>query len=110
MTGVTAFTLELKAGGKLQLQEKADRTLMLYQLNGIASVNGVSTGNTKMVTFHPDGEDIEIEAHTDGLLLFVAGDPIGEKVAQYGPFVMNNQTEVMQAMRDYQMGKMGILI
>jgi redox-sensitive bicupin YhaK (pirin superfamily) len=33
-----------------------------------------------------------------------------EKVESYGPFVMNNQTEIMEAMRDYQMGKMGVLV
>ena len=43
--------------------------------------------------------------------LFIAsGKPIGEKIAANGPFVMNTETEVLQAMRDYQIGKMGILI
>ena len=39
-----------------------------------------------------------------------AGKPIEEKIEQYGPYVMNSQTELLEAMRDYQMGKMGILI
>jgi hypothetical protein len=37
-------------------------------------------------------------------------EAIHEPIATYGPFVMNNQTQIMQAMRDYQMGKMGVLI
>ena len=36
--------------------------------------------------------------------------PIQEKLETYGPFVMNSQTEIMEAMRDYQMGKMGYLV
>ena len=40
----------------------------------------------------------------------MAGDPIDEKIEQYGPYVMNNQIEIMVAMRYYQMGKMGVLI
>jgi hypothetical protein len=110
LTGITAFTIELKAGGRVHLTESADRSVMLYQLNGVASVNGMNTGDTQMVIFNQDGEDIEIEAQTDGVILYLAGNPIGEKVAQYGPFVMNNQSELMEAMRDYQMGKMGVLI
>ncbi|MBL8993314.1 MAG: pirin family protein, partial [Spirochaetia bacterium] len=42
--------------------------------------------------------------------LLLTGKPIGEKVASHGPFVMNDETQILQAMRDYQMGKMGVLI
>jgi len=41
-------------------------------------------------------------------VLLLSGTPIGEPVAQWGPYVMNTQTEIMEAMRDYQMGKMGV--
>lgn len=110
LTDITAFTIELKAGGQVNLKEDASRSVMIYQLSGVASINGANTGDTKMVILNQDGEGIEIEAETDGVLLYLAGNPIGEEVAQYGPFVMNNQTELMEAMRDYQMGKMGVLI
>ena len=42
--------------------------------------------------------------------LFLSALPIQEKVESYSPFVMNNQTEIMEAMRYYHMGKMGVLI
>lgn len=42
--------------------------------------------------------------------ILLAGEPINEKVISHGPFVMNTQTEIMQAMADYQKGKMGVLI
>ncbi len=42
-------------------------------------------------------------------LLILSGAPINEKVTQYGPYVMNTQTEILEAMRDFQQGKMGYL-
>jgi len=53
---------------------------------------------------------LAVEAKTQNQFLLLAGEPIHEKVTQYGPYVMNTQTEIMEALRDYQMGKMGILI
>ncbi|MGC1204491.1 MAG: pirin-like C-terminal cupin domain-containing protein [Flavobacteriaceae bacterium] len=50
-----------------------------------------------------------MEASENSLLLFVSGEPFHEPVSTYGPYVMNTQTEIMEAMRDYQMGKMGFL-
>jgi redox-sensitive bicupin YhaK (pirin superfamily) len=43
-------------------------------------------------------------------MLLLSGLPLKEPMASHGPFVMNNETQLLEAMRDYQMGKMGILI
>jgi redox-sensitive bicupin YhaK (pirin superfamily) len=57
-----------------------------------------------------DGDSISFDADQDAEIVMLSGEPIDEPLAHYGPFVMNNQTQIMEAMRDYQMGKMGILI
>jgi hypothetical protein len=63
-----------------------------------------------MVWFNNDGNTVTIRAEKKTRLLILAGIPLNEPVQSYGPFVMNNQTQIMQAIKDYQMGKMGILI
>jgi redox-sensitive bicupin YhaK (pirin superfamily) len=63
-----------------------------------------------MIHFSNIGEGIGLEGVQDSEILVLCGEPIDEPLAQYGPFVMNSQTEILQAMRDYQMGKMGFYI
>jgi len=46
----------------------------------------------------------------DTRILFLSGEPLNEEVVSYGPFVMNTPTQILEAMCDYQMGKMGVLI
>jgi redox-sensitive bicupin YhaK (pirin superfamily) len=56
------------------------------------------------------GDTVRLAAErTPAQALLLAGVPINEPIARYGPFVMNTQQEIIQAFRDYQSGKMGIL-
>ncbi len=103
--------LELKAGGQTIIPVPKDFNVLAYQLNGQSVVNDDTAIGTKdLVQFEQDGSSIKIEAKTDGRLILLSGRPIGEPTATYGPFVMNSQTEVLQAMDDYQKGRMGYLV
>ncbi len=53
-----------------------------------------------------DGAGVRIHAHAASRLLLVAGRPLGEPIAQYGPFVMNNEEQLQQAMEDYRAGRL----
>lgn len=110
LTGITAITLELKAGGQASFDIPADQNVILYQLRGAGSVNDRLIGDTQLAVFENEGENIHITASDDSLLLLLAGSPIFEKMVSWGPYVMNSQTEIMEAMRDFQAGKMGMIV
>jgi redox-sensitive bicupin YhaK (pirin superfamily) len=109
LTGIEAYTLEMSEGGQLTFDVPAARNVMIYQLRGNTTVNQHQVTDTQLVHFENDDERVEIIADTDALILFLTGDPIEEPMAQYGPYVMNTQSEILEAMRDYEQGKMGVL-
>lgn len=111
-TAVNAFMIEAKQGGGDTIEFQSSHQGMLYLLKGKVKVNGdvaLSLNEDQLVYFNQDGNGFTLEAESDSLLLFLSGEPFKEEVATYGPYVMNTQTELLEAMRDYQMGKMGFL-
>ena len=83
---------------------------LVYVLNGELTLNDEEVISTKnMVWFNNDGEGITLKANENSRAIILSGKPIEEPVVSYGPFVMNTEQEIMQAMEDYQTGKMGVL-
>lgn len=111
-TAVNVFTVETDHTGSIEIEIPQSHQSLLYLLNGEVLINDEATlkkGGIQMLTFHQDGVLVQIESKQKSTLLVLSGEPIKEKIAQYGPYVMNTQTEIMEAMRDYQQGKMGYL-
>ncbi|ARV08651.1 nuclease PIN [Winogradskyella sp. PC-19] len=111
-TPVNAFMIEAKTGGKQTTTFPIQHQGLLYLINGKVTVNDsevLELNQNQFVQFNQDGVGFDLEALEESMLLFISGEPLNEPVATYGPYVMNNQTELMEAMRDYQMGKMGFL-
>jgi len=111
-TDVNVFTVKTKETGEIIIDIPNDHKSLVYLLDGEVLVNNqalLKKGATQMLTFNHDGDTIQLEANKESTVLVLSGMPINEKVAQYGPYVMNTQTEIMEAMRDYQQGKMGYL-
>ncbi|MFZ6710037.1 pirin family protein [Undibacterium sp. TC9W] len=54
----------------------------------------------------PDADGVVIDAKVDSRLLLIAGQPLGETIVQYGPFVMNSQAEIFKAISDFREGKL----
>jgi len=111
-TDVNVFTVKTKETGEIIIDIPNDHKSLVHLLDGEVLVNNqalLKKGATQMLTFNHDGDTIQLEANKESTVLVLSGMPINEKVAQYGPYVMNTQTEIMEAMRDYQQGKMGYL-
>lgn len=110
-TEVNAATLYFQQGGQISIPLPADHNAFIYLLDGELKVDGYGlVEELHLVHFKNDGEGISLEAVKETRVLLMSGKPLGEKVVSHGPFVMNTQTQILEAMRDYQMGKMGVLI
>lgn len=111
-TAVNVFTVNAQENGQIEIEIPTKHQSLIYLLEGAVIINDIeilNKGDDQMLTFNQDGGFIRIEAQENTVLLVLSGMPIGEEVTQYGPYVMNTQTEIMEAMRDYQQGKMGYL-
>ena len=111
-TEINAFIVNLEANDKTTISLPTHHDALVYLIKGETRINDDQTlklNQLQMLTFHKDGEAIELEANQNSTLLILSGEPIEEKVASWGPYVMNTQTEIMEALRDYQQGKMGHL-
>ncbi len=102
------FDLRLSPGGVATIPTPTTHNAFLYVYDGEAAVGG----DARPLPFRSaglltPGDGVRIQAGQRGVkLLFLAGKPIDEPVAQFGPFVMNTREEIEQAILDYQSGRL----
>ena len=101
--------LTLAQGQTETLTVPTDYSLMVYVLSGSASINNEQLVRGQIALTNPDGDSITLSTTSDAKLLILAGEPIREPLAVYGPFVMNTREEILAAFEDFQAGKMGVL-
>jgi len=109
-TLVELYDLELKAGESITLTFPDGQNASVFVLQGRASVNGGQEAEeAELIVCTRNGSQVTVGALKDSRLLIMAGEPIEEPIARHGPFVMNTKAELVQAVNDYQAGKMGHL-
>ena len=109
-TPVELYDLQLRAGARLELAIPEGHSTSVFVLEGGVSVNGAaSAGEAELVVLKRQGSLMLIESRQDSRVLIMSGKPIEEPIARYGPFVMNTKAEIIQAVEDYQAGRMGHL-
>ena len=107
-TPIDVWDVRLNANRKVEWKVAEGRTLALIVLHGTVQVNGNQLAREgELVCFERDGSEISIEANNDATLLLLSGEPIDEPIAGYGPFVMNTEAEIHQAIADFNSGKFG---
>lgn len=108
ITGLTMSWIDLEPGGTLALEVPESHQILFYAVEGAGMVNGTSIEGRSLVEFEFEGSAIHIQADRFTRILFGHGEPFNEPIAAQGPFVMNTQEELHQAIVDYQEGKMGV--
>jgi quercetin 2,3-dioxygenase len=110
-TPVTLIDVRMEAGGTGTLELPDGQNFGVVLLRGAITVNGTTTisGEPRMALLSPLGKRVELAASEDSLVLVLGGAAINEPVASYGPFVMNTQAELRQAVEDFRAGRMGRL-
>ena len=109
-TPIHLYNAKVKKGASLTIDLPENYTTGILMIEGQVTINETSTAHTdNFILFKNDGEEIFIKAEADSILLVMSGEPIDEPIASYGPFLMNTQEELRQAIYDFQSGEFGYL-
>jgi len=108
VTPVDLWDLRLSAGRSTSLELPDGQTTILLVRSGAVTLNGEAPARgVALVLCDRAGDGLEIACDEDAEILLLGGQPIGEPVVGQGPFVMNTQDEIRQAIQDFRSGRMG---
>ena len=108
-TPVNLWDLRLEAGAEIDLPLPAGHTSMVAVLSGHVTIDGKGLGEAEIARLSRDGEGVGVKADGDAMLLVMTGEPIDEPVVGHGPFVMNSEGEIRQAIADFNSGRFGAM-
>ena len=103
--------VKLAPGAEFTQNVPKSENAFAFVVEGEGRFAGKTATPNDVVLFDRAGDTVRVANTGKGTLSFllIAGEPIGEPVARYGPFVMNSREELVQAAEDYHAGRMGVL-
>jgi redox-sensitive bicupin YhaK (pirin superfamily) len=107
---MNVWDIRLNAGASVTLPAPEGWNTAVIVLRGTVTVNDEATvGEAQMAVLDRAGSGLELTGDSDAMLLLLSGEPIGEPVVGYGPFVMNSQEQILQAIADFNSGRFGAM-
>ena len=98
--------LHLEPGASFEQALPAAHNAFVYVYRGAVNIEGTDVPVQRMAILANRGDGVTLTAGPDGArALLIAGRPLNEPIVQYGPFVMNSNEEIFQAVQDYQNGR-----
>ena len=101
--------VHLPAGARFEQALPASHNAFLYVYRGAVRIEGQAVPSQRMAILanNAQADGVVIEADEAARLILIAGQPLKEPIVQYGPFVMNTQQEIYQALSDFRDGRLG---
>ena len=109
LTRLAPLPQQFHDGGAVKVNVPEGHTVAIVVQRGSVTIDGNAMKPVDLALFERESGQIEMRALPESRALILTGEPLGEPIAGQGPFVMNTREEIIQAIEDYQSGKMGTL-